>query len=121
MKISRFFFAILAAWPFSVASDEVPRAWLDMSQHDGLVQIEVFSNLKKGLGGEYQLNVVKSGPSGKSVNRQSGTVPVSQGEAMGPLSVSRVSLEPDASLSVTLKVTDKNGSVFEDEKSLMGK
>lgn len=120
MKISRLLFALLAAWPFSVASDEVPRAWLDMSQNDGLVQIEVFSNLEKGMGGKYQLDVVKSGPSGKSVNRQSGTVPVSQGEAMGPLSVSRVSLEPEASLSVTLKVTDKNGAVFEDEKSLTG-
>lgn len=121
MKISRLLFAILAVWPVSVASDEVPRAWLDMSQKDGLVQIEVFSNLEKGVGGEYQLNVVKSGPSGKSVNRQSGTVPVSQGEAMGPLTVSRVSLEPEAKLNVTLRVIDKNGTVFEDEKSLMSK
>lgn len=104
--------------PLALTADEQKRAWLDVTQDDGIVRIEVFSLLEKGLGGKYQLEVVKKGPSGQSINRQGGQVPISDGEAIGPVSVSRVSLEPEATLVARLTVTDTRGGTFRDEIDL---
>jgi hypothetical protein len=72
--------------------------------------------LEQGVSGNYSLEATKVGPSGQSKTRQAGSVPVSNGEAYGPISVSRMSLEPNATLQVVLTVEDNLGNIFEEER-----
>ncbi|MGK7754274.1 MULTISPECIES: curli-like amyloid fiber formation chaperone CsgH [unclassified Roseovarius] len=118
----RHFFTLpfLLAWPLLGNAEEQRQAWIELSEGEGLVQIEVFSHLEEGMSGKYTLEVVKEGPSGRSVNKQGGNIPNSDGTPIGPLSVSRVSVEPSATLQVTLSVTDASGSTYHDTKSMAG-
>lgn len=109
---------ILGLLPLQSISGEAGGAWLEVSRVNGLVQIQVFSNLEKGVGGQYRLETVKIGPSGTSVNRQAGTFPSSTGEKVGPISTSRISLESDATLDIALRVEDDNGRVFEEDYTI---
>ncbi len=120
MKRHFFTLPILLAWPMVCGAEEQRQAWIELSEVEGLVQIEVFSHLEEGMSGKYTLEVVKEGPSGRSVNKQGGKVPSSDGTAVGPLSISRVSVEPTATLQVTLNVTDASGLTYQDTKSVAG-
>ncbi|AQS47351.1 hypothetical protein BMG03_05730 [Thioclava nitratireducens] len=114
MKLKAYLLAFLLVAPFQALADGAGRAWISLSKDKGLVTIETFSRLEPGHSGKYILEVRKSGPNGRSVNRQAGSVPVSDGDATGPLSTAKISLEANADLTVHLRVTDDEGRVFED-------
>ncbi len=111
--------AILAALFAGTAhANEGQVAWLSVSKEPGFVKIEIFSDLAAGIGGTYSFEARKIGPSGKSVNRQAGSIPKSNGSVTGPISVSRLSLEPTAELIISLRVEDDQGHIYEDVHSV---
>ncbi|MFW8595250.1 curli-like amyloid fiber formation chaperone CsgH [Cribrihabitans neustonicus] len=84
----------------SLAEEE---SWFHISYSDGAVQVEVVRPTPASGPGNYSFEAVKVGPSGTSINRQSGPVPADQGGRA--ILRSRVSLEPGATLHLQLKVT----------------
>lgn len=116
MKLKTYLLAFLLVAPCQALADGAERAWISLSEDQGLVTIETFSRLEPGHSGKYLLEVMKTGPHGRSVNRQSGSVPVSHGDATGPLSTAKISLETNANLTIHLRIIDSEGQVFEDTK-----
>ncbi|MGR3630425.1 MAG: curli-like amyloid fiber formation chaperone CsgH [Sulfitobacter sp.] len=93
---------------------DAKKAWIEISEADRMVTIEVMSDLDDDVGGTYRLEVKKAGASGTSVNRQSGTIQVNATEKPQSSSVSRVSVEMGAELEVLLSVEDTAGQIHED-------
>lgn len=95
-------------------AEETRRAWIDLTRDGHSVKIEAFSNLEKGRSGTYRLEMTKVGESGRSTSRQSGAISVSDGTPQGPLTTSRMSVEPSATLEVLFWIEDDTGQRFSD-------
>ncbi|MCL3880772.1 curli-like amyloid fiber formation chaperone CsgH [Marivita sp. GX14005] len=109
----------LGLGPGAAMADSADPGWIVATREGGAVQLEVFSKLENGEPGRYELQATKIGPSGKSVSRQTGTIPATH-DAAAPLSVSRLSLEPGATLLVELKVQTANGQTHESRAEFDG-
>ncbi len=101
-------------------ANEDKGAWVDATRDGNMVRLEVFAALQAGEGGRYELTATKQGTSGRSMNRQAGNVPVSDGSARGPISTSSFSVERGATLEVELRVVSASGEVYEDVVSIVG-
>lgn len=121
LRAKAFFLAFLLGHAGAATADAPSNAWVEATQEDGMVRVEVFAKLDPGVAGTYEMSVAKSGTSGTSKSRQAGRVPLSEdGAIVGPLTVSRMSLEAGALLTVDLKITTENGVVFVDAIEIAG-
>ncbi|WP_323785508.1 curli-like amyloid fiber formation chaperone CsgH [Thalassovita sp.] len=120
MKLMLAVVASALLFPLKVAGEEPKHAWVVGTRYESAIQLEVFARLEAGESGYYELSAIKEGASGRSVNRQAGSVPESEGEVLGPISISRFSVETGATLIVELVVTSKSGSVYRDTVQFKG-
>lgn len=102
------------ASPIGAEQSEDKKGWLEVSRAGNLVTIEVYSKFEENVSGSYTLEAKKQGPSGTSISRQGGKIPSTTDNVLGPLAVSRISLETAGILEISLVVTDTNGQTFED-------
>lgn len=117
MKWSILAAVLLLLSPIKGQAEVEKKAWLEVTEEGRMVTIEVYSNLEEGVGGKYNLQVIKAGPSGRSANRQGGMVAGSATTADRKLSASTVSVEAGAQLEVLLTVEDDQGQIYEDKFS----
>lgn len=112
--------SVLGLSASAAMSEEGRVAWVDATREGDLIRLEAHAALGGGEGGSYELTATKEGASGRSVVRQAGVVPASDGGPATPLSTSRLSLEPGAQLIVELRVVGASGEVYEDVVSIVG-
>ena len=94
----------------SVTEETDAVVWITESRSSNSVTLEVFARSNPHEAGRYQLNVRKTGTSGSSTSRQSGTIPA-QGstEIVGPLTTSRMSLRPGERLQAEVLALTPDG------------
>ncbi|KIN63403.1 hypothetical protein Z946_2274 [Sulfitobacter noctilucicola] len=117
MKLISAVFSLVFPIALSASADEADKAWLELKNENGSVQVQAFAEIAVPENGSYELVATKKGKSGSSVSKQAGTI---SGASDQPLSVSRFSVEEGAMLEVILKVTNAAGEVFEAKELFVG-